>query len=191
MTRPRLGVAVFAAAATALVGLSACGSSDEPAASGDTGGNPMAAYTDCLKQQGITLPDNFGGGFGGRGNASGRPTARPTGFPTAFPTDRVRPSGQPGGGFPGGNFLPEGVTQEAWQKAQEACASVRPSFGPGGNGFRNGGRDNGANAAYRNCLAEHGVQFQQGQQLSTADPAVVKAMEACAVLRPSASPAAS
>ncbi|MBV1852099.1 hypothetical protein [Catellatospora tritici] len=189
MTRSRLGVAVFAAAATALVGLTACGSSDEPTASGDTGNNPMTAYTECLKKQGITLPDNFGGGgFGGRGNASGRPTARPTAFPTDRPT--VRPSGQPGGGFPGGNFLPEGVTQEAWQKAQEACASVRPSFGAG-NGFRNGGgRDNGANAAYRNCLTEHGVQFQPGQQLATADPAVVKAMEACAVLRPSASPSA-
>lgn len=56
--------------------------------------------------------------------------------------------------------------------------------GPGGPG--QGG--NGTSAAYRNCLSEHGVTFQDGQQLETADAKVAAAVKACEVLKPSASP---
>ncbi|WP_155369133.1 hypothetical protein [Catellatospora vulcania] len=179
--------ALTAAVAIAVLGLAAaCGSgddtADQPASAGQTNG--FAAYAACLKEQGITLPDNFGQG-GGR--PSGAPTARPTNQATARPT--VRPSGQPGGfGGPGGGMrAPDGVSAEKWQQAQQACVAVRPSGGPGG-GFGGNRGDNGANAAYRNCLAERGVEFTPGQQLATADPKVAAAMQACAVLRPTAAP---
>lgn len=190
MRHPR--AAITAAVAIAVLGLTgACGSADDAADPSASAGaaNGFAAYTACLKEQGVTLPENFGQGQQGQGRTrpSGMPTARPTNLPT------VRPSGQPGGfGGPGGGMrAPDGVDAETWQKAQQACASVRPSGGPGGFGGNRG--DNGANAAYRNCLAERGVEFTPGQQLATADPKVAAALQACAVLRPTTvpSPAAS
>jgi hypothetical protein len=97
-----------------------------------------------------------------------------------------RPSGGPGGGFPGGGFggfgKPAGVDDATWEKAQTACASLRPSGRPGGGG----GRGNGADAAYRNCLQDHGVTLGGG--LKTTDPATQQALEACKVLQPAASP---
>jgi hypothetical protein len=181
--------ALTAAVAIAVLGLAAaCGSADDPAgrpASGtETSG--FAAYAACLKEQGVTLPEGFGQGQG-QGRPSGMPTVRPSGFPSGRPT--ARPSGQPGGfGGPGGGMrAPDGVDAEKWQQAQQACAAVRPSGGPGG-GFGGNRGDNGANAAYRNCLAERGVEFTPGQQLATADPKVAAAMQACAVLRPTTAP---
>lgn len=180
--------ALTAAVAIAVLGLAAaCGSGDDTTdqtGSGD-GTSGFAAYTACLKEQGITLPEGFG--QQGQGRPSGAATARPSGMPSARPT--VRPSGQPGGfGGPGGGMrAPDGVDAEKWQQAQQACAAVRPSGGPGG-GFGGNRGDNGANAAYRNCLAERGVEFTPGQQLATADPKVAAAMQACAVLRPTTAP---
>lgn len=182
--------ALTATVAVAVLGLAAaCGSADEGGTGQSTEGggtDGFAAYAACLKEQGIDLGDSFGRG----GGPSGRPTARPSGMPTNRPT--VRPSGQPGGfGGPGGGMrLPEGVTAEQWQQAQQACAAVRPSGGPGGFGGNRG--DDGADAAYRNCLADRGVEFAPGRQLATADPKVAEALQACAVLRPATpSPAAS
>jgi hypothetical protein len=170
-----------AASATVLVA-AAC--SNSSAATGGNGGSgngggagansAFAAYTDCLKKNGVTvtLP-------------TGAPRNRPSGEPR--PSGVPRPSGsagQRGGGFPGGGgqfAKPAGVDDATWQKAQEACASLRPSGRPGG-------RDNGANAAYRNCLSDHGVTLGQG--LATSDPKVAKAMETCKVLRPTATPTA-
>ncbi|MEV4414545.1 hypothetical protein [Catellatospora sp. NPDC049609] len=178
-----------ATVAITVLGLAAaCGSADEGDTGQHTGGaaDGFAAYAACLKEQGITLPEGFGRG----GGPSGRPTARPSGQPTARPT--VRPSGQPGGfGGPGaGMRLPDGVTAEQWQQAQQACTAVRPSGGPGGFGGDRG--DGGAGAAYRNCLADRGVEVTPGGQLATADPKVAEALRTCAVLRPATpSPAAS
>jgi hypothetical protein len=75
------------------------------------------------------------------------------------------------------------VDDATWQKAQTACASLRPSMAPGG------GRDNGAIRAYRDCLSNHGVTASAGP-LNTADPKVAAAEKACAVLRPSTAPSA-
>jgi hypothetical protein len=69
---------------------------------------------------------------------------------------------------------------------------VRPSFGAGGG---NGGANNSALVAYRNCLTEHGVTFPSGGPraagggggfagLNTADPKVAAALTACEPLRP-------
>lgn len=164
------GLAVIAMAALAL---SACGSADPSTDTTTTGG--MQAYQDCLRKQGITLPSNQGQ------RPSGAPTARPSGQPTA------RPSGSAGarGGF--GQQAPSGVDPAKWQAALEACASVRPTAGAGfpGGGGQNGG---GLNAAYRNCLTEHGVTLGQGQQLNSADAKVAEALKACAALKPSSTP---
>ena len=138
------------------------------------GNNALAAYTDCMKKNGVTITMPSGG-----------PRARPSAGPGAFPSGAPRPSGGAGrGGFPGGGEAgrPEGVDDATWQKAQAACASLRPNFGPGNRG----GGGNGANQAYMTCLRDHGVT--QGQAMGTSDPTVAKALEACKVLRPTASP---
>jgi hypothetical protein len=183
-TMPRRVAAVLIAGATAVAFAAACGGGDSgstgsTASNGNGGGgtNAFAAYTQCLQKNGVTITRPS--------DRAGRPSgaARPSGMP------RPRPSGSFGarGGFPGGGGFgkPAGVDDATWQKAQSACASLRPSGGPGG--FRGGG-DNGANAAYRNCLQNHGVTLGQGTALNTADPATAKAIETCKVLRPTVMP---
>jgi len=156
----------------ALLLAAGCGS-DGGSADGGTAAGPAGAsgYRDCLREHGVDIQN---GGF-----PSGRPTAFPSGRPRGFPSARPSgfPSGMPGGGRTGG-FRPEGIDEATWQKAQEACASLRPTGGPG-----DGNR--GASAAYRNCLSDHGVDLTASP--STTDPKAAAAMRACAVLRPSAS----
>jgi hypothetical protein len=167
--------------------------SDGSAAS--DGQNVFAGYADCMKKNGVKLdlPSDFPSGrpFPRR---SGEPGSRPSGFPTAFPSGfpTVRPSGFPDrrppgapGGPRGGFGRPPGVDDATWQKAQDACRSVLPSFGPGG------GQRGGAFTAYRNCLNDHGVTAGGGLQgLNTADPKTAAALKACAVLRPTSVPTA-
>ena len=180
-TAKRAGVGL-AAALTVLGFAAACGGSG-----GDGQGTPVAAnFADCLRQQGIAIPT---------ARASGFPTARPSGFPGGRPSGfpgggrgTARPSGTPGpgqgqgqgqgqGGF--GNFQrPEGVDEQTWQKALQACSSLRPSRFPGATRGPGQGPGGGALAAYLNCLSEHGVTYSPGQTL--ADDAKV-----CEVLRPS------
>jgi hypothetical protein len=174
--RSRVAALVVASAAVLLV--AACGgNSSGSSGDGQNGGNgngggnnAFAAYTECLAKNGvtITMPSR-----GPRAGASGFPEGgRPSGQP--------RPSGSRGlgGGFPGGGGFqkPANVDQATWDKAQSACASVRPSFG----GNRNGG--NGMNAAFQNCLKDHGVTASAGN-LDTNDATVKKALETCRVLQ--------
>jgi hypothetical protein len=188
LTRPRVAGLLMASAALA-VSVAACsgGASDSPAAAnGNQGGGPggnaaFTAYVQCLQKNGVTITLPSGGPRGaGRPSGYARPSggARPSGFP--------RPSGSAGARFPGGGMggffqKPADVSQDTWDKAQSACASVRPSLGAGRGGRGNGG---GADAAYRNCLRQHGVT----QGTSSTDPAVKKAEQTCAVLKPTASP---
>jgi hypothetical protein len=162
----------------------ACGSSSNATptsaqSSNGGGNNAMASYLSCLRSNGVNIPNV---------NPSGRPTARPSGAPRpSFSPGEGRRGGVPGDGF-FGSTAPSGVSQEAWDKARQACASLEPSF----NGQNRGGRDNGAFAAYRNCLSDHGVTVNgQGQQLNTADPKTAAALKACEPLRPTARPSAS
>jgi hypothetical protein len=185
----RIGGAALALAAVAFFA-AACGSSDDnaPAAAGASGGTD---YASCLRNNGVDLPQF---------NASGRPTARPSGFPSgqARPSGQPRPSGSAGfrgggNGNGGGGFFgtaaPSGVDQQTWEKAQKACASLRPSGGAGFNGGGGGG-GNGRDAAYRNCLTEHGLTVTGStDQLDTTDAKVAAAVQACAPLKPA--PAAS
>jgi len=148
-----------------------------PAAAASVGGRAaFQAYTDCLRQHGVTITV---------------PSARvrPSGRPSGVRPSGVRPSGARGGG--GGGFgggfgpsAPPGVDQGTWDAAQQACLSVRPSFGPRGGG-------NSAFQAYRNCLREHGVTASNGPDLNSADPKVVAAMTTCAPLRPTPRPSGS
>jgi hypothetical protein len=164
-----LGLATVAALAAG------CGSSSGDPASAPASQNAMTAYTTCLANNGVVLP-----------SASARPGGNPSGRPSGRPSFGA---GAGGGGFGGGgigNQKPANVDQATWDKAQQACASVRPSFGANGGGAGGGAANNSALAAYRNCLSEHGVTASTGPntQLNTADPTVAAAVSACAALRP-------
>ena len=184
MRRVSSTAALFAAA-VAVSFTAACGggsgdSNNAPAPGQNNGNNAFAAYVQCLQKNGVTITMPSAGVRNRPSDGASR-GPRPSGMP------RPSGSGNPGGrGFPGGGGFgmqkPAGVDDATWQKAQDACASLRPSFG-GGN---NGRRDNGANAAYRNCLKDHGVTTGDGQP-DPNDANVKKAMEACKVLRPQAS----
>jgi hypothetical protein len=182
---------IVAAATVALA--AACGGGDSPDSTGTDegpgqnggGNNAFAAYAQCLQQNGVTITmpsagvrNRPSGGFS-RGPDGNRPSGMPRPSGSGFPRG--------GGGFPGGMGMqkPADVDQATWDKAQAACAAQLPSGRPGGN------RDNGANAAYRNCLRDHGVA-QNGGQPDANDETVKKAQEACQVLRPqpSATPSA-
>ncbi|WP_250037415.1 hypothetical protein [Paractinoplanes maris] len=174
----------------AVVATAACGggsAGSDGSGSADGGRNTaFAAYTDCLRQNGVTVTMPSGG-----------PRTRPSGdagWPSGMPRPEgsagvPRPSGSAGfrngGGFPGGGGMvgkPDGVDEATWQKAQEACSSLRPSGRPGGG---NANRGDGRNAAYENCLKENGVTDP-----AKLDPteATAKAIETCKVLQPTASP---
>ncbi|WP_246273593.1 hypothetical protein [Phytohabitans houttuyneae] len=194
--RARWTLALAAGSIAALFVAAGCGGSDGGSDDSGQAATGFSAYMDCLRDQGIDIPDTTASGRPG-GFPSGRPTAFPSGFPsdrpTAFPSGGpsggpgVGPSGAPGGGRMGSGFRPEGVDDATWQKAQEACASLRPTGGPGGPGGQGGpgGGNREADAAYRTCLSDRGVDLSANP--STTDPKVKEAMEACAVLRPSAS----
>jgi hypothetical protein len=165
------------------VALTACGGGSSTATSTTTTAGSgagqakasLAAYTSCLAKHGVKLP-NFGGTRG------------------TFPT--------------GGSFPPTGggrsqFNSPAFRKASSACASLRPKGGfgnrPGGGGG-GGGFSSAALAAYRNCLKIHGVTLPSRSSstsstppatLNTKSPAVKKALDACASLRPKFTPRSS
>ena len=169
MHRPFLLTRVLPAcvvAVLALVALTACGSSGSSDAASTTaaptnsdsnaGSSAFAKYTACLKQHGVTVPSFAGGRRSGNG---GPPTGR-----------RNMTSAQ----------------RTAFQKAQSACASLRPSGAFGGPG-PGGGRNSQASAAFDNCLKLNGVTLTGNTRPDQASAKVKKAMAACASLRPSPS----
>lgn len=167
-----LGLGLAAIGALAVACTSSSGTSASPAPSAT---NALTAYTTCLQRNGVVLPS----GIGRTGFPSGRPSVRPSGSPGAGRGG----FGGGGGGFGGGGFgtqAPTGVDQATWDKAMQACASVRPTLGGGGG-------NNSAFVAYRNCLSEHGVT-NAANQFNTADPKVAAALAACAPLRPTGPP---
>ncbi|MFF4874734.1 hypothetical protein [Micromonospora sp. NPDC000668] len=201
--RRRRLAAVLTAAASAVLLLAACGGgSDDESTDANGVGSSFTAYQDCLRDNGVALPtmdpSRVPGGARGTARPSGFPTARPSGmptdrpsgFPTARPSGSADPSRGAGRGFPGG-ARPEGVDEQTWQKAQQACASVRPSGPPGGfggpdasgaPGARPGGSGDGRSTAYRTCLSDRGLD---PDRLDDSDPKTREALTACAVLSPS------
>lgn len=164
--------------ATGTLLLSGCSSSSaatsaESAPSASASGGTQDAYRQCLSENGVKAP-------------SGRPSGQPGG----------RPSGQPGGGGGGGGFGGGGGGQSAdpaFQKAQEACASLRPQGnGSGGNGNANAS----AISAFTSCMKDHGVVLPSaspGSQtdvlsgLNTADTKTAQAYTSCKALLPTGS----
>lgn len=206
--RPTRHLPALVAAAAAVLITAGCGSggdggSDSGGPADGSGQNAFSAYVECMKKNGValTVPTGRPGGM-----PSGRPSARPSGsaFPrpsgSAFPRPSgsawARPSGAPDGGRQGGMFgKPDGVDDAVWNKAVQACQSVRPTFGPGGRDGRdgednggtgnndgNGGNGNGSLTAYQNCLKDHGVASPA--QPAASDPKLASAVTACEVLSP-------
>jgi hypothetical protein len=112
-------------------------------------------YAACLKQNGVNLPARGSGGAPGAG--SGPPST----------------NGGNGGPPPG-----QGAGNPKFQKAQAACASLRPAGA--GRGFGGQGGNSAANAAYRNCLQLKGVTASTSRTSAT----FKRALTACASLRP-------
>lgn len=116
-------------AALAAVALAACGedtasTDDETTAAEDL----LAAYTACLAEQGVELPEDWTP-FGGM------PGEMPTGeLPTGeMPTDGGMPTGDMPSGAPGPGTMaaPDGVDADAWTAATGACADQLPQGGGG------------------------------------------------------------
>jgi hypothetical protein len=182
ISRPRRAAGLLVASAALVLSAAACGGGSSTSSTGtgtgtdgnSGGNNAFAAYTQCLQQNGVTITTPSGG-----------PRTRPSDG-AGLPGGQPRPSGgaRGGGGFPGGGAMqkPDNVSQDTWDKAQAACKSLQPSGGAG----RGGNGATGANAAYRNCLQQHGVTVGQNG-LNTTDPTVKKAEETCKVLSPAAS----
>jgi hypothetical protein len=188
VSRAARAVGLVASCLAAVAMLAACGGgAGTPAASGTPSGGAVGiqAYLACLTQHGVTLPSE---------------ATRPR--PSFSFTPGARSSRSPGsGGFGGGsggrgfgltdpNNPPAGVDAATWSAALTACRSLQPTF----TGRGNGGFNNSAFTAYRNCLSDHGLTFSAGPSgltFDTTDPTVAAALKACAPLRPTGRPTAS
>jgi len=148
-------VRISCAAGLAALALAACNddstaSEDEATASDDQ----FAAYTACLEEEGIELPDDwtpFGSGMPGGGEmpTGEMPTdgEMPTGdMPTdgEMPTGDMPSGGPGGGGFGGAIEAPDGVDADTWTAATEACADQLPQGGPMDGGGMPGGDEESA-----------------------------------------------
>jgi hypothetical protein len=169
MSRSLAALSTLALLACAAVALAACGgssgSSSSGAAAGASGATNATAsaekFQQCLKDNGITLPNRA------RGNGGGPPSSTaPGGAPR-------RPGGGPGGAF---------------GKAMQACGKYRPQGMRGGGGY-GGGPGAGANGqaitGYLTCLKDQGLKidttrgFLGLRGLNRGDPKVQQAIAAC------------
>ena len=206
-SRPVSGlvVAVFVGA-LALAGCGGGGSKANASATSSTSttaanGRDTAAfqkYRDCLKQHGVDLPANFGGGGGagrqgGNGGGGQADNAAP---PATDATGSTVPRNR--------GTLPPGVDQQTFQAAQQACESLRPAGGFGGGNGQGGIRNSAEFRAYVSCLADHGVPVstttststppsttaggggggRPGQQFDRNDPHFASANQICMALLP-------
>jgi hypothetical protein len=162
-----------------LVGAVACGGSGKasptPVAAADgttTTLAPDAAYTACLRQHGVNVPDRAPRTDTTQGNGGSTP-------PSSRP-----PGSRPPGSRPS-TTLPPGVDAAAFQAARDACKSLMP--GPGANGP---GAQSGAFQAYASCLKDHGITLPDNGGfggVNRDDPAFKAADTICAPLRPAPS----
>lgn len=166
--RARFTAAALLVLLTAL-GLAACGGSSKGSSSatnasastanGKRGGQFAARASglrECLKKNGITLPERKAGqggpSEGGPGSPAPYGTQPPAGAPYGQP-----PSGAQGGRGPFGSGaqLPKGVTRAQFQAAMKKC---------GGRVFRRGGGFNTAQgrqrfAKFAECMRKNGVNL--------------------------------
>ena len=183
------------AVASASIALVACGGSDSSSSgaaagassttstngSGATQNAAFEKYRQCLKDNGVTLPDR-GNGQGG-GGGYGPPAGAGAGGTPPTGTNGTPPAGAGAGGFPGG-----GQNSAKFQKAMQACAKLRPqgSFrGGNGNGGQRPQQDIKAFTPYLTCLKSQGLDvkvsdgFNALRGLKQSDPKVQAAFKAC------------
>jgi hypothetical protein len=197
MSRLRLSLPVVAVAGLSLT-LAACGGSSggsggasTPATNSSTqsgqanGGGTRSAdfqkFQQCLKDNGVTLP-NRGNGQGrpGGGNGYGPPPGAGASSATPPTTTNGAPPAGGGGRFGGQNADPK------VQKAMQACAKYRPQFnGRGGNGAGRPQQSIKAFTPYLTCLKDKGLDvkvsdgFNALRGLKQDDPKVQAALKAC------------
>ncbi|HEX5924804.1 MAG TPA: hypothetical protein VFY45_13295 [Baekduia sp.] len=177
------------AVAGASIALAACGSSsggDSTNSAGASAGQGQGAnqsaafkkFQDCLKDNGVTLPDRGRQSGGGQGNGYGPPAGG----------DGTPPTGTngapPAGGAPGGGF----ADNPKFQAAMKACAKLRPQGlgngrgGPGGTGPQQSIK---AFTPYLTCLKDQGLDikvsdgFNALRNLKRDDTKVQAALKAC------------
>jgi hypothetical protein len=170
--------------------LAACGSSsDNSSSSGNRNGSASSGqsgtrnadfqkFQQCLRDNGVTLPNRGGQGGGpGPGGSNAAPPNTNGGAP---------PQGGGYGGGPGGGGFGGQSSDPKVQRAMQACAKYRPR----GN-FR-GGNGNGAPqqnirafTAYLTCLRDKGLDikvsdgFNALRNLRQDDPKVQAALRSC------------
>jgi hypothetical protein len=161
-----LSVLAIAGASIALV---ACGSSDRSSSGGGAATNAsngnatqnaaFEKYRQCLKDNGVTLPDRGRRPPTGDGDGNGGRDGAPGPF--------------------GGDGKPDAKTQ----KAMQACAKLRPQL-RGGSGNRPQ-QDIKAFTPYLTCLKDQGLDvkvsdgFNALRDLKASDPEVQTAFKAC------------
>ncbi len=187
LTTP-LSVLAVAGASIALVacGSSSGGNSTNSAGAAAAQGQSAAfkKFQDCLKDNGVTLPDRGqrpggGQGYGPPAGANGTPPAGTDGTPPTG-TDGTPPAG----GAPGGGF----ADNPKFQAAMKACAKLRPQGlrngrgGPGGTGPRQSIK---AFTPYLTCLKDQGLDikvsdgFNALRNLKRDDTKVQAALKTC------------
>ncbi len=119
---------VAAALGLAVLLVAGCGITSGSSTAGSSSSSGFTAYLSCLRQHGVNVP-----------------TSRPSGAPGG--------GGFSGGGFGGGGFGGS-AGNSTFQKAEKACASLRPSGGFGGGGGFSGFAS--ALASFRSCMSSHG-----------------------------------
>ena len=201
MSRSRLPLSVLALAGVSLA-VAACGSSggsgssggatnssttQQGAQAGGTQGAAFQKYQQCLKDNGVTLPDR-GQGRPGGGNGYGGPPPGAGGSSAAPPSTATPPTTTNGAPPAGGGFRGR-LNDPKFQKAMKACAKLRPQGARGGPGGGNGaGRPNfdiKAFTPYLTCLKGKGLDvkvsdgFNALRGLKQDDPKVQAAFKAC------------
>jgi hypothetical protein len=190
------------AVAGASIALAACGSSSGSGSASSTtasAGQGQSAdrstafkkFQDCLKDNGVTLPDRGqppGGGQGyGYGPPAGAGGTPPTGTNVAPPASsdgQPSTTTPPAGGAPGGGF----ANNPKFQAAMKACAKLRPQGlrgGRGGPGVGSPQQSIKAFTPYLTCLKDQGLDvkvsdgFNALRNLKRDDPKVQAALKTC------------
>jgi hypothetical protein len=187
------------AVAGASIALAACGSSSGSGSASSTtasAGQGQSAdqspafkkFQDCLKDNGVTLPNRGqrpgggqGYGYGPPAGAGGTPPTGTNATPPAGSDGQPSTTTPPNGGAPGGGF----ANNPKFQAAMKACAKLRPQGLRGGPGARGPQQNIKAFTPYLTCLKAQGLDikisdgFNALRNLKRDDPKVQAALKTC------------